>query len=194
MVINNMTIKEAMEEILRIKECSMTNKEAIQILKDEKKSNLEKTYSHQVGQADYAYKMAIVSLAMTMTQKEKDTPENVIRGRRDNADHWCCPTCGNTLAISWEHPKLPDRCNICGQKLEDDADECIDRLTDPVDILETMSFSFDNERDRISKCNAIESGVKAMKQISVIQEILNSDAYVQETQAQMIREVLESEG
>ncbi len=111
-----MTLKETMEEIEGIKDFSMTNKEAIQILKEELKLNRQnKGYSWQL---DDAYKIAIVALAITMTEEEKNIIEKPKMGQGDEYDKWFCPICGNTLWTIWQDFDRPDRCNVCGQLID----------------------------------------------------------------------------
>lgn len=111
-----MTLKETMEQIEGIKEFPLTNKEAIKILKEELKSDRQnKECSWQL---DDAYKMAIVALAITMTEEEKNIVENSKMGQGDKYDKWFCPICGNTLWTVWQDFDRPDRCSVCGQSID----------------------------------------------------------------------------
>ena len=114
-----MSLKETMKEIEGIKEFPLTNKEAIKILREELKSNRQN--KEYLWQLDDACKMAIVALAMTMTEEEKNTIEKPKMGQGDKYDKWFCPICGNTLWTIWQDFDRPDRCSVCGQLINNES-------------------------------------------------------------------------
>jgi rubrerythrin len=111
-----MTLKEIMEEIEGIKEFSLTNKEAIKILREENKLRKGEDGYYLWKEYD-AYKMAIVALALTMTEEEKNTIEKPKWSGKDKYE-WFCPMCGNTLWTTGQDFDRPDRCSVCGQLID----------------------------------------------------------------------------